>query len=707
MKKIVFFMTAVMLIIGVTTVWGVPVIKQLPFSKTTNLTPATYTFKFSLWDAYSNGAEVWSEEKGVKMTSKTLKTNLGTLTPLDTVDFSQQFWVQVERNDGGIYTVVGTRTRLALAPYALWSETSEVTGPHTHDAVDVIGGTLNNSYFSAYSDLSAEGYLDNNSGTDLLTRTQADARYINGNQETDPQVGTLTNGKWCSTDGSAVNCVQEPPAPANHNHNSSYVNVTGDKMSGVLNLPLDGLIAGEDQLVLYNGEVGIGTPTPKDDLHVLGPSYLQAIFESKDSSGGIALKSSIGQQYELQSLNDGGFILYDRNDSRYVLKVNTAGNVGIGTLTPQQKLDVNGQVRAKSAYGDYIALGGDNVNDDVEITIFAPANRNKVSLWNGQLGTGVKFQASEVSADNNGGQNSKAIYGKASSTGDVVNYGGYFESTGKFGIAVFGYASHTGTDAVNYGGYFQATGEDGTGVYGEATGENSSGIVGWGSGIDCTGVYGHGTAKGGYFITTNLWGQGVIGEALGQYAEGVIGRGGQYDFYADGSGANYGPFTGSHDVKLSNDFPLEVKQGMIVSVTGETQIRKLDDGKIDISSTLPTIKLSSKLNDKAVFGAFLFEVPLHKDHWYMKKEGERFGVVNALGEGRVWVSNINGNIETGDYITTSVIPGYGQRQNDDLLHNYTLGKATENVDWDSVTETVEFKGKTYKVHLIAVVYTSG
>lgn len=53
------------------------------------------------------------------------------------------------------------------------------------------------------------------------------------------------------------------------------------------------------------------------------------------------------------------------------------------------------------------------------------------------------------------------------------------------------------------------------------------------------------------------------------------------------------------------------------------------------------------------------------------------------------------------------IPGYGQKQNDDLLHSYTLGKAIETVDWDTVTEVVEIDGKTYKVYLIAVVYTSG
>ena len=70
------------------------------------------------------------------------------------------------------------------------------------------------------------------------------------------------------------------------------------------------------------------------------------------------------------------------------------------------------------------------------------------------------------------------------------------------------------------------------------------------------------------------------------------------------------------------------------------------------------------------------EGPLVEDHWYNAQEGERFGVVNALAEGRVLVTNVNGQIEAGDYITTSSVPGYGQKQDDDLLHSYTLGKAT-------------------------------
>ena len=62
-----------------------------------------------------------------------------------------------------------------------------------------------------------------------------------------------------------------------------------------------------------------------------------------------------------------------------------------------------------------------------------------------------------------------------------------------------------------------------------------------------------------------------------------------------------------------------------------------------LKNTLPTVKLSNSVNDKKVFGAFTSLTPLSEDHWYYNKTKvtDRFAVVNALGEGRVLVTNIN------------------------------------------------------------------
>jgi len=72
-------------------------------------------------------------------------------------------------------------------------------------------------------------------------------------------------------------------------------------------------------------------------------------------------------------------------------------------------------------------------------------------------------------------------------------------------------------------------------------------------------------------------------------------------------------------------------------------------------------------------------------------------LVNGVGEGLINVCGENGNIEIGDYITTSSIPGKGMKQNDDLMHNYTVAKARESVTFDSPTD----------VKLIACTYHCG
>jgi len=70
-----------------------------------------------------------------------------------------------------------------------------------------------------------------------------------------------------------------------------------------------------------------------------------------------------------------------------------SGKVGIGTATPNTMLDVNGRIRAKTDYGDYIAIGGDSIGNDVEIIIYSPSERNKISFWNAQLGIPTNIEA--------------------------------------------------------------------------------------------------------------------------------------------------------------------------------------------------------------------------------------------------------------------------------------------------------------------------
>ena len=81
--------------------------------------------------------------------------------------------------------------------------------------------------------------------------------------------------------------------------------------------------------------------------------------------------------------------------------------------------------------------------------------------------------------------------------------------------------------------------------------------------------------------------------------------------------------------------------------------------------------------------------------------------INSIGEGRILVSNYNGEVLNGDYIVSSDMPGYGMRQDDDILRSYTVAKCIENIDWDSITKTAELNGVKYKVYLAACTYHCG
>jgi hypothetical protein len=100
----------------------------------------------------------------------------------------------------------------------------------------------------------------------------------------------------------------------------------------------------------------------------------------------------------------------------------------------------------------------------------------------------------------------------------------------------------------------------------------------------------------------------------------------------------------------------------------------IDKDGISIEDAVPVVRLSRQRKDKRVFGVFggTKRSTNNKDRL----------IVNSVGEGAICVSNTNGNIENGDYIQSSDLLGYGEKQDDDLLHNYTIAKATIDCDFE-------------------------
>jgi hypothetical protein len=151
-------------------------------------------------------------------------------------------------------------------------------------------------------------------------------------------------------------------------------------------------------------------------------------------------------------------------------------------------------------------------------------------------------------------------------------------------------------------------------------------------------------------------------------------------------------FTGQHicDVRDITYKESEKYIGLIVSANNNeylsvnnNEIKKGIEA-IEVEESVPIVSLTTKQKDKTCFGV----ISKKENHinrsqpsgsWVTVVErelGDNRVYINSLGEGAIWVSNAKGNLESGDYITTSMLPGYGEKQDDDLLHNYTVAKIT-------------------------------
>jgi hypothetical protein len=97
---------------------------------------------------------------------------------------------------------------------------------HDHSAANITAGTLDAARYSAYSDLGSEGYLDNNATSDILIRSQTDARYIRKGGDTmngslNIKDGSLRVRNQDNTDASSVSTLDWEGRVVLFGHNGS------------------------------------------------------------------------------------------------------------------------------------------------------------------------------------------------------------------------------------------------------------------------------------------------------------------------------------------------------------------------------------------------------------------------------------------------------------------------------------------------------
>jgi hypothetical protein len=154
-----------------------------------------------------------------------------------------------------------------------------------------------------------------------------------------------------------------------------------------------------------------------------------------------------------------------------------------------------------------------------------------------------------------------------------------------------------------------------------------------------------------------------------------------------GGAITYATFTGGHEAAVeSSNYSAgqhAYTYGTLVKVVSTSAGNRAKQVNYVIGAT-------TSAKDKTVFGIYACNldpqeiIGQNTDHQ-----------VFAVGDGHVLVCSEGGDIEIGDYICSSNTSGHGMKQDDDLLHNYTVAKATEAVDWASEGQNTKLISCTY------------
>jgi hypothetical protein len=180
-------------------------------------------------------------------------------------------------------------------------------------------------------------------------------------------------------------------------------------------------------------------------------------------------------------------------------------------------------------------------------------------------------------------------------------------------------------------------------------------------------------------------------------------------------------FTGQHRSVKSESAPegiesmvgyIVVSDGTYVNLDGQTTTPTINEA-------LPRVTLSDQPNQKSAYGVISDAEDDSDERIYSSgafksvfaKNDDRL-IINALGEGGIWICNIAGDFENGDLITTCTAPGLGALQADDIMRSCTVAKITQDCAFDlnsTAYECVEFEheGQTYRRAFVGCTYHCG
>jgi len=244
------------------------------------------------------------------------------------------------------------------------------------EALVVIGKTSFGSDWedntgTAYDTYQFGSYLDGTAAIQIKSTNQGAISFSDSNStrygiilylHTDDSMSFWTNNAERVRIDSSGNVGIGTSSPSNKTHITSSVSgttpvlrVENSNSDGLIGFkrtsgtPSDDYVLGADSTRMYfrnnttstdlisileGGNVGIGTSSPATNLHVVG---------------GMRQQRSGGNSFEWAISSGGNYFLTDITNATERMRIDSSGNVGIGTTSPVQKLDVNGNIRVNGA----------------------------------------------------------------------------------------------------------------------------------------------------------------------------------------------------------------------------------------------------------------------------------------------------------------------------------------------------------------------
>ncbi|NEP68638.1 MULTISPECIES: tail fiber domain-containing protein [unclassified Moorena] len=207
---------------------------------------------------------------------------------------------------------------------------------------------------------------------------------------------------------------------------------------------------------LGSKKVGIGITNPTEKLEVVGT--VKATRFEGDGSG-------------LTGISAGGTKWSDGGSNRIYYN---AGNVGIGTNNPTQKLEVAGTVKAiathtgrDSAYGVYSQAHGSDSGSKFGLYAQATGGSSgtRFGVYGGASGGSAQY-GGYFTATHTGNRTAYGVQSVVSGNGNGTKYGLHAQATGGSSGTRFGVYGNASGGQTQYGGYFIATNRGNTNAFG-------------------------------------------------------------------------------------------------------------------------------------------------------------------------------------------------------------------------------------------------